>query len=391
MYGIYIMKNFSDSVSWPRIFSDKNNIKSQFIEICTQHYLESPFKIGVDRDLPVISKMIGDSNYAIWNGGPSVLQSAWNAEQTIKGAGFVSPYKINDIEKRNFLGSSAYITWEKYKTSDIKTNPTKTTKVNGKFIGFHTWWHNNYSHILHDNLPYLAWLISNFDEEYRIILLKGNVKQEIIKEISIELYNRILWVDIGEIVKINGELIVSIPDVFPTIMGKNFMPYFKDLIKSASKKSNEQNDVIFYTRNGTTNRRVLNSENEKQVINLIKQKMKEFNITGELKIFSGMDDNKNILPIRTQIEIFKNAHTVIGPHGSGLVNFVWSDLNKVKILEFIPSVECGNVQRPFNGYHNVFHGLDLDYNHILYTDDSTIHETKIDLNDLKNALSTLWG
>lgn len=384
------MGECSNNVRWPRIFSDKNNIKSQFIEICTKQYLEAGIKVGLDRNLPIISKMIGDSNYAIWNGGPSVLQSAWNTEQTIKGAGFVSPYEIQEIEKRNFLGASVNIPWEKYKTSDIKSNPTKTTSVNGKFIGFHTWWHNNYGHILHDNLPYLGWLISNFDEEYKIILLKGNVKQEIIKEISTKLYNRILWVDIGEIVKINGELVVSIPDVFPTIMGKNFMPHFKDMISSASEKSNEQNDVIFYTRNGTTDRRVLNLENENQVKNLIKQKMKEFNINGELKIFSGMDDNKNILPIRTQIDIFKNAHTVIGPHGSGLVNFVWSDLNKVKILEFVPSVECSSVQRPFNGYHNVFHGLNLDYNHILYTDDSTKYETKIDLNDLNNALSTIW-
>ena len=378
-------------MKWPKIFSSKPNIEQKFIEVCTKQYLEAGIKIGLDRNLPVISKMIGESNYAIWNGGPSVLQSAWNTEQTIKGAGFVSPYEIQEIEKRNFLGKMVNIPWEDYKTSDIKSNPTKTTKVNGKFIGFHTWWHNNYGHILHDNLPYLAWLISNFDEEYKIILLKGNIKQQIIKEISTELYNRVLWVDIGEVVKINGELVVSIPDILPTIMGKNFMPYFKDLISSASEKSNEQNDVIFYTRNGTTSRRVLNLENENQVINLIKQKMKEFNITGELKIFSGMDDNKNILPIRTQIEIFKNAHTVIGSHGSGLVNFVWSDLNKVKILEFVPSVECGSVQRPFNGYHNVFHGLDLDYNHILYTDDSTIHETKIQLKDLDDALSSIWN
>ncbi len=378
-------------VKWPNIFSDKPDIQNQFINVCTEQYLEAGIKIGLDRNLPVISKMIGESNYAIWNGGPSVLQSAWNTEQTIKGAGFVSPYEIQDIEKRNFLGASVNIPWEKYKTSDIKSSPTKTTSVNGKFISFHTWWHNNYGHILHDNLPYLAWLISNFDEEYKIILLKGNVKQEIIKEISTELYNRILWVDVGEVVKINGELVVSIPDIFPTIMGKNFMPYFKGLIQSASEKTKEQNDVIFYTRNGTTTRRVLNLENEKQVINLIKQKMKEFNINGELKIFSGMDENKNILSIRTQIEIFKNAHTVLGPHGSGLVNFVWSDLDKVKILEFVPSVECGSVQRPFNGYHNVFHGLGLDYNHILYTDDSTMHETKIQIKYLDEALNSIWN
>lgn len=378
------------NINWPKIFSSKLNIDKQFIEVCTRQYLESPCRIGVDRDYPEIQKLTGQSNYAIWNGGACVLQSAWNAEQTIQGAGFVSPHEIKDCEKINFLGAIVDIPWEKYKTSNIKTNSTKTTEVDGKFIGFHTWWHNNYGHVLHDNLPYLAWLISNFDEAHKIILLKGNVKQQLIKEISTQLYNRILWVDIGEIVKINGELIVSVPDVFPTIMGKNFMPYFKDLIKSASYKLEQLNDVIFYTRK-TTSRRVLNSENENQAINLIKQKMKEFNINGELKIFSGTDDNKNILPIRAQIEIFKNAHTVIGPHGSGLVNFVWSDLNKVKILEFIPSVECGNVQRPFNGYHNVFHGLDLDYNHILYTDESTISETKIDLNDLENALSAMWG
>lgn len=378
-------------MKWPKIFSSKPNIEQKFLDICTRQYLESPLRIGVDRNFPEIEKLVGQCNYAIWNGGPCVLQSAWNTEQKICGAGFVSPHEIKDIEKRNFRGLRVDIPWEKYKTSDIKTNPTKTTKVNGKFIGFHTWWHNNYGHILHDNLPYLAWLISNLDEEYKIILLKGNVKQQIIKEISAELYNRVLWIDIGEVVKINGELVVSIPDIFPTIMGKKFMPYFKDLIKPASEKSKEQNDVIFYTRNGTTKRRVLNSENEKQAIHLIKQKMKEFNIDGQLQIFSGMDDNKNILPIRTQIEIFKNAHSVIGPHGSGLVNFVWADLDKVKILEFVPSVECGRVQRPFNGYHNVFHGLDLNYNHILYTDDSTIHETKIDLNDLESALNTIWN
>ena len=33
----------------------------------------------------------------------------------------------------------------------------------------------------------------------------------------------------------------------------------------------------------------------------------------------------------------------------------------------------------------------MNYNHILYTDDSTINETKIKYKDLKNALNTMWG
>ena len=70
---------------------------------------------------------------------------------------------------------------------------------------------------------------------------------------------------------------------------------------------------------------------------------------------------------------------------------LYANLDKVKILEFIPSCESASVQRPFNGYHNVLHGLEMNYNHILYTDDSTINETKIKYKDLKNALNTMWG
>ena len=118
--------------------------------------------------------------------------------------------------------------------------------------------------------------------------------------------------------------------------------------------------------------------------------MQKYNIQGELKIFSGQNDNQETLSIAKQIKIFSNAHTIIGPHGTGLINMIYSDLSKVNILEFIPSVECKDVQRPFNGYHNVMHGLHLNYNHILYTDDSKIEKTFINISDLENALNSIW-
>lgn len=377
-------------IKWPNIFSEKPNIDKQFIDFCNVQYFQSKFKIGLDRSFPRIKKLTGSCNYAIWHGGPSVLQSAWDNNSQITGPGFVSPDNIQEEERVNFLGSNSQSAWERYKNNDIKNNIKKTINLDGNFIGFHTWWDNNYGHILHDTLPYLSWLISQVDDSYKIILSKSKKKQEIIKEIDIKLFNRIIWVEFGDLVKISGNLVVSIPDVIPTIMGKNFMPYFKNMIKSSSSEKTPR-DVIFYTRNGTTDRRVLDDNNEKQSIDLIRRKIKEFQIKGDLIIFSGKDEFNNTLSVRDQIEIFKNAHTVIGPHGTGLVNFVWSNLDKVKILEFIPSVECGIVQRPFNGYHNVFHGLELDYNHILYTDDSNLNQTKIKLTDLEKSLNTIWS
>ena len=376
-------------IKWPVIISEKPNIQSIFADFCTKQYLDAVIKIGVDRNLPTTTTLCGNANYAIWNGGSCVLQSAWNDCQIVKGAGWVSPFETIEQEKRNIMGyGNLDVSWDAYKTNQIKQN-SKITELKGNYAGFHTWHHNNYGHIIHDNLPYLTWFISVIPEDYKILMLKSEIKLGMLKELDPKLLDRIIWLDIGETAKINGNLIVSTPDLHPCIMGYNFMPYFKRWINNCNISRNPK-DVIFYTRKGSTPRRILDSENEAEAISVIKRMMLKFDIQGDFKIFSGKDKNGEILPFKEQIDVFKNAHTIIGPHGSGLINMVYSDLNKVNILEFIPSIECGIVQRPFNGYHNVLHGLDLKYYHILYTDDSTAKKTHINISDLENALNVIW-
>lgn len=377
------------NIKWPRIFSEKQNIEKQFIDVCTKQYLKCNIKIGLDREYPRITKIKNKSYYAIWNGGASCLQSAWNDEKIIQGAGWVDPTTVNESDEKLFFGKMVDIPWNEYKSGFIKKNK-KIKKVNGNYVAFHTWWHDNYGHNLHDNLPYLLWLVSNVPSDYKILMLESSIKKEIISNIDVKLYNRIKWIKIGDTIEINGDLIVSTPDCHPCIMGKNFMKYFKNWIKQNSIESFNK-DVIFYSRRNTTNRRVLEKNNEKLVIKTIKELMLKHKIRGELVIFSGKDENNDSLSVSEQIKIFKNADTIIGPHGTGLINMLYANLDKVKILEFIPSCESASVQRPFNGYHNVLHGLEMNYNHILYTDDSTINETKIKYKDLKNALNTMWG
>lgn len=377
------------NIKWPTIFSSKPDIRDQFIDVCTEQYLKSHLKVGVDRELPTTTTLYQNANYAIWNGGPCVVQSAWNNQHQVMGHGWVDPYEVKSDEWKNFFGLRVNIPWESYKTGEVKQK-SKITELNGNFAGFHTWWHNNYGHIIHDNLPYLTWFLSVIPVDYKVLMLDSDIKKDMLRVLDKQLYDRVIWINVGDTIKITGNLIVSTPDCHPCIMGGNFMKHFKSWMYS-NDIGRKPRDIIFYTRRGTTIRRVLDEDNERKALDVVKNMMVKHNIDGDLKIFSGKNDEQKLLSIQEQIEIFKNAHTIIGPHGTGMINMVYSDLDAVKILEFVPSVESGRVQRPFNGYHNTVHGLEMDYNHILYVDDSTEYETKIDLNDLENALNTMWG
>lgn len=82
------------STKWPNIFSAYIDIQNQFINVCTQQYLEAGIKIGLDRDFPTTTTLYKNANYAIWNGGPSVLQSAWNDHQIVHE----TKIKLNDLK-----------------------------------------------------------------------------------------------------------------------------------------------------------------------------------------------------------------------------------------------------------------------------------------------------
>ena len=110
------------SIKWPNIFSDKPDIQNQFINVCTKQYLEAGIKIGLDRNFPTTTTLYKNANYAIWNGGPSVLQSAWNDQQIVKGNGWVNPLKTEQSERKNFFGTKVNIPWNDYQTNEVKEN-----------------------------------------------------------------------------------------------------------------------------------------------------------------------------------------------------------------------------------------------------------------------------
>ena len=373
----------------PKIHHPNSDMQRLFDEYCV--YVSKWKELGKDRDLPSMH-CLKNGNYAIWSDACTCDQSAWNQHCIIEGSGWSNPFETKPEDKENCLYIRD-ILWDNHNQKNLKKNPKKRL-LKGSYVGFHSWQSNNYGHILHDNHPLLAYLNATLNESYKFIMLNRPVIKEIIKALDNNFYDRIEWIENGEIVTVDGNLIVPKPDHYPCIMAKNLMSFFLEWSSRSLPKPVERNKIIFYTRRNTTNFRVLNAENEKEIVHSLKKFLADNKVDGELVVFSGKDENGNTLPIDEQISIFRSAHTIIGPHGTGLVNVMWcyfDDEPPVKLLEFCPGPVgySSQVQHEFNGYHNVLRGLPLDYHIVLYEQRSTPEETFVSLDDFNVAIAEM--
>ena len=168
--------------------------------------------------------------------------------------------------------------------------------------------------------------------------------------------------------------------------------------KSIHKAENKRK-VVFYTRNGSTPRRVVDLELEKQLVQITLNAMyKRGQTDNDLIIFSGKDENGHTLPMETQFEFFSSADTAIGPHGSGLTNIIWMDprcdsKNRPKVLEFASSERTPSVQvGSFWGYWFLFGSLPwIDYHQMYYTAESVDSQVFVDPEIFEETLYTMWG
>ena len=164
----------------------------------------------------------------------------------------------------------------------------------------------------------------------------------------------------------DGTLTVAVPSgnwLFPNYSGKYnhvLFPYMRRWIHEGHPDSYyppSQRHVIFHTRAGSTPRRVVEKEHEKDIVAAIRRTMKRNKIDLPLVTFNGKDELGNTLPLEEQFDIFRRASHIIGPHGSGLANIMWTNPypatceDRTKVLEFIPGTDSATVQFLFNGYY----------------------------------------
>lgn len=163
--------------------------------------------------------------------------------------------------------------------------------------------------------------------------------------------------------------------------------------------------VIYYARvdpSQAKHGRIMDSNHSKDIISLIEGSMERHNRAERLIEFDGTtDDNgqKRSMTILEQFDLFRSATTLIGPHGTGMANMIWMDLesrDRPKVVEF--TVGPRNVGKfddiidPFaKTYTSKYWGLPFDYNHMLFAPNSTNSRAFVDLNVLDGVLDRLWA
>jgi hypothetical protein len=345
-------------------------MQSLYEEVCREKYWGQGY--GIDRELPRIDRL-HKGNYVILDSGSRPRQSAWD--------------ELSHIE--NISERSGWV----FPPSDYNI---KTTLI-GDYVGFCSWFQGNYGHMMHDNLPYIAWLKSQVSDNCGFILLDRAINKDIIKSFDKEFYDRIYWAKLNEVVSVTGDLIVSTPDMHPCIMNINFMRHLVDWLQRKLPSPSGKRDVIYYERlrqNGVRHGRFMNADNNLEVISAINKFIRSNDVQGDLIVFSGTHKDGRRLSTKEQIEIFRSAHTIIGPHGTGLVNALWTDLqgeSPINLVEFIPGPDgySSQVQHSFNGYQTIFGGLNVSHHQILYEPESTNEEVFVNISHLNNALSEI--
>lgn len=330
--------------------------------------------------MPTVSK-ISNPKLIVWNTGPSsnTSTSLWADADVASGIGWYPP-------------------------PDPEVSPTRT--LIGNYGFFTAWILGNYGHYLHDHLPSLAYLrkvtFHAYGKDARFILPNFGRYNEYVNFTDPEFFKRVDWIEFDEVVKIQGEVTYLEPIEFPQFAGHALMKYVREWLIEVhpfDKTDYEKNKhVVFYNRTGTTDHRLFDSEQEKQALSIIRAAMDRHGLHDqEIFIYSGHDKNGKIMPMHEQFQIFRRASAIIGPHGSGISNMIWSNPNpqgcfqRTKVLEFVPGEDVAHVQAIYVGYYGLFRALPLEYHSIFYQVPSTPDQTYINLTDLDNGLNAMWG
>ena len=350
-----------------------------------------------------------------------------------KGGKIIFPYSrdSNDIVPQGAAWNDTFVVPNRGKgstTPDVWIEPKDTDRfrpvdriLQGNYITFVSWFSGNYGHFLHDHLPVIAWLREILHPTVKLLLLHHPRHEEILKTLDpLFVADRIEWIKRRELVQIRGgKFAVLRFEQTPhrTIQTVESLGRWLNEAQPSKMPLDSSRKIVYYSRGGsadTHHGRVVEESHEADIIALIRAKMEENKRPEELVLFNGQKDRKT-MAIRDQFELFRNASTVIGPHGSGLANVLWMDPNTIstsnitstncregpKILEFLlgpdsaqvhpPCRECKGI--PFTRtYYHLFSTIPwVNYNHLLFASNSTAATTYIHLRALAIALDDMWG
>ena len=249
--------------------------------------------------------------------------------------------------------------------------------------------------MLHDNLNIIGFLKNNLKDDDKLVLGESKILLDYLTWFDSEFVEKkIIWIKSNDVILLD-DCLVTVPMITHSPFRS---PFLSIALKQWSKKRisqlvtiPKQRTIIYYSRkaSNTFHGRIMDDQNEKQIITKIQYMMRKLNRKENLVIFNG-EENMRTMSFSRQCKLFSSAKLVIGSHGSGMVNvFYMQRHNNPKVIEFVPgkrSLIQGT--HPYGKtYYNLWSGLPwIEYCHIPFTKDSTKEITKINIKDLENAM-----
>jgi len=167
------------------------------------------------------------------------------------------------------------------------------------------------------------------------------------------------------------------------------------LTKYPTKQESLTNkSVVFYTRGvGRVNGRVMDPEQEQLLMEHTKHLMRRFDRPEQFVLYDGS------ISIEEQIDLFQSATVVIGPHGGGLANVLFTLPGKTcaerpKVLEFVTSGATQQLQNglPQSSYYTLYQSMPwVELHNVLYSPDSTFETTKVNEESFYDALFAIFS
>lgn len=338
---------------------------------------DAELAVGEEAEKPEVRKLGPGANYVVWDKSPGDGEvpewfmdkpraSAWNATMA--------------LEDEN-IGLVRPIRWEMHEEGRV---------LEGDYVGFHNWIHKNYANLLMEHLPLMAWMDQEVvSPDTKFIVVDSPLMKQILSKLDPDFYEqRVVWIKPGELFHVTGDLMVAMPEKFPI---RGLMPNLLTWLRKLHPEPTERSNIIYYSRHPDQirNGRVMDVENEREVIDVIRHKMVQQlgRSADELIIFNGINELGEQMSFERQFEIFSRAQTIIGPQGGGLANLLWSAAH--------PTESCGDRTQVLEFFstsslYASFYGLPIDHHLLPFTQRSTLSTTYINLRDLKDGLDVLW-
>ena len=359
--------------------------------------------------------------------GPGATVAIWTAVSFWPMGSAFGP----DLETGERIDVEIFPKWIPYKEGEPVVNHEgtimkmeDTAVVHGNTVVYFSWASDNFGHFFHDCVLVLAWMKYAFPNAKNFVLPDFPRPREIIGFLDPDFASKVIWLLPQDFewkwhhdAKPYDSLRVE--DGTLTVVGdgwyhprKNdlYYPYLRKWMSEAVSETRPQPDthaprkVIYYSRGGhightggTMHGRVLDPQQELDVLAMIEGKLKQYGRDEEVVVFNGFNKDGTFMPIEQQYATFRFASSVIGPHGSGLANLLWTEpfpqscSERVKVVEFIPGRDSAVVQQEFRGYLDVMWGLPIEWHAVTYASNSTMATTYLRLQDLESALDAMWG